>query len=127
MNFPSSVADRIAASLLSNDSFLDTYISEYRSRLSQNYQYVTSFLRDHDIPYEQSNAALFVWTRLGDVMKGQDDDTILRRLREEKVYLTSGATSAAEGSGWFRIVMAHPRDVLDEGLKRIFRVINDTA
>ncbi|BCS27097.1 pyridoxal phosphate-dependent aminotransferase [Aspergillus puulaauensis] len=127
MNFPSSMADSIAASLLSNDSFLDTYISEYRSRLSRNYQHVTSFLRDHGIPYEQSNAALFVWTRLGDVMKGQDDDTILRRLREEKVYLTSGATSAAEESGWFRIVMAHPRDVLDEGLTRLLRVINNTV
>lgn len=61
---------------------------------------------------------------LGDVMKGQDDDMILRRLRAEKVYLTSGATSAAEEQGWFRIVMAHPRVVLDEGLKRILHVIN---
>lgn len=127
MNFPSSVADSIAASLLSNDSFLDTFISEYRARLSRSYQHVTSFLREHGIPYQQSNAALFVWTRLGDVMKGQDDDTILRRLRAEKVYLTSGATSAAEEQGWFRIVMAHPRVVLDEGLKRILHVINNTV
>lgn len=60
------------------------------------------------------------------MIKGQDDETILRRLRAEKVYLTSGATSAAEESGWFRIVMAHPREVLDEGLKRILDVINNT-
>lgn len=126
MNFPSSVADTIAASLLSNDSFLDTFISEYRSRLSRSYQHVTSFLQEHGIPYEQSNAALFVWMRLGNVIKGQDDETILRRLRAEKVYLTSGATSAAEESGWFRIVMAHPREVLDEGLKRILGVISNT-
>ncbi|OJJ57415.1 hypothetical protein ASPSYDRAFT_58955 [Aspergillus sydowii CBS 593.65] len=126
MNFPSSVADTIVASLLSNDSFLDTFISEYRSRLSRSYQHVTSFLQEHGIPYEQSNAALFVWMRLGNVIKGQDDETILRRLRAEKVYLTSGATSAAEESGWFRIVMAHPREVLDEGLKRILGVISNT-
>lgn len=48
------------------------------------------------------------------------DEEIQSKLRKERVYMTSGAaTYASEEEGWFRFVIAHPRNVLDEGLKRI--------
>lgn len=111
------------ASLLENETFTDDFIAANRSRLSENYQHVTRFLKAHDIPYLRSNAALFVWINLGSLVDhhGKSDDDILVALEKERVYITSGVTYASEEPGWFRVVIAHPKEVLDEGLRRILR------
>lgn len=62
-----------------------------------------------------------MWINLGAIVKNPDmtDDALLSRLRQEGVYMTSGSTYACEEPGWFRVVMAHPRHVLQEGLRRM--------
>lgn len=52
------------------------------------------------------------------------DDDILSLLRRKKVYLTSGAGYRSEQPGWFRVVIAHPHNVLDEGLTRIVEALS---
>ncbi|OQD59966.1 hypothetical protein PENPOL_c036G10679 [Penicillium polonicum] len=125
-SFPSSLADNAVAELLADDSFTEHFIALNRARLSDNYQHVTRFLKAHEISYSQSNATLFVWVNLGAMVKNRaaTDGDILERLRQKKVYITSGSTYASEKPGWFRIVIAHHKPVLDEGLKRIVRAIS---
>lgn len=108
-----------------DDAFTENFISTNRARLSESFQRVAQFLQAHGIPYHKSNAGLFAWVNLKAAMKHQEmtDGEILDRLRAEKVYLTSGSTYASEEAGWFRIVIAHPRHALDEGLRRILRAI----
>ncbi|RJE23604.1 hypothetical protein PHISCL_04060 [Aspergillus sclerotialis] len=120
-NFPSSLADNITAKLLTDDQAVDRFVSLNQSRLAESYQFVTNFLRKHGIPYRESNACLFVWVNLAAAVKGAplSDEDILSKLSNEKVYVTSGSTYACEEEGWFRFVIAHPRNVLDEGLRRI--------
>ncbi|CRG86154.1 putative inactive 1-aminocyclopropane-1-carboxylate synthase-like protein 2 [Talaromyces islandicus] len=124
-NFPSSLADNTAASLFLNEGFSDQLVSLNRARLSENYQYAVKVLRVHGIPYQNSNAALFIWVNLGAVVNREKmtDEVILQTLRREKLYITSGSTYASEQTGWFRIVFAHPKHVLDEGLKRLIHAI----
>ncbi|OJJ03415.1 hypothetical protein ASPVEDRAFT_63137 [Aspergillus versicolor CBS 583.65] len=124
-SFPSSLADNAAASLFLDEGCSDHLVSLNRSRLSENYQHVVKALRGHGIPYKNSNAALFVWVNLGAVVDREkmSDEVILQTLRREKLYITSGSTYASEQAGWFRIVFAHPKHVLDEGLKRLIRAI----
>ncbi|KAJ0418812.1 pyridoxal phosphate-dependent transferase [Aspergillus carlsbadensis] len=124
-SFPSSLADKAVASLLSNDAITDSFIATNRTRLAESYQFVTKFCQANGIPYTHSNAALFVWINLGAIVKDPEmtDDVLLSRLRLEGVYMTSGATYACEEPGWFRVVMAHPRRVLEEGLKRMMRAL----
>ncbi|RDH14601.1 PLP-dependent transferase [Aspergillus niger ATCC 13496] len=114
-NFPSSVADRIASLLLSDDTLLKQYISTNRRRLSESYQFATKFLQAHKVPYVECNAAFFIWLNLGAEM--------LARLRQEKVYVAPGTIYAAEEAGWFRMVFAHPPHVLEEGLNRMIRAV----
>ncbi|KAK1141771.1 hypothetical protein N8T08_008436 [Aspergillus melleus] len=123
-SFPSSLADKTVASLLMDDEYTDKFISLNRARLSESYQHVAKFLQAHGIPYRTSNAALFIWMNLGAIVKdkGTDED-ILESFRAEKVYITSGATYACEKPGWFRLVVAHPIHVLDEGLRRMLRAV----
>ncbi|CAK46310.1 uncharacterized protein An12g06040 [Aspergillus niger] len=124
-NFPSSVADRIASLLLSDDTLLKQYISTNRRRLSESYQFATKFLQAHKVPYVECNAAFFIWLNLGAVKKSltATDQEMLARLRQEKVYVAPGTIYAAEEAGWFRMVFAHPPHVLEEGLNRMIRAV----
>jgi bifunctional pyridoxal-dependent enzyme with beta-cystathionase and maltose regulon repressor activities len=91
-----------------------------------SYGFVTGFLRFHNIPYYESNAAFFVWMNLEAVMKDRSakDEDILVKLRKERVYVAAGSAYAGEEAGWFRMVFAHPQNVLEEGLNRLLRAIN---
>jgi bifunctional pyridoxal-dependent enzyme with beta-cystathionase and maltose regulon repressor activities len=124
-NFPSCLADQVATALLLDGEFTGAYIATNQSRLAESYEFATGFLRQHRIPYIECNAALFVWINLGAAVNSGDltDKGILARLRKEKVYIATGTVYAAEEAGWFRMVFAHPRNVLEEGLERMLRAI----
>ncbi|KAJ5816978.1 aspartate aminotransferase [Penicillium robsamsonii] len=124
-NFPSSLADQVATTVLLDDKFTRVYIATNRHRLAESYRFATDFLRFHHIPYVESNAAFFVWMNLRAALKDRaaTDKDILARLRKEKVYIAVGTAYAAEEVGWFRMVFAHPRNVLEEGLNRMLRAI----
>lgn len=104
-----------------NEELVDHYVSLSRSRLAESHLRVSTFLRHYGIPFQQSNAALFVWINLGAIVKDKplSDNDILAKIRAARVYITSGATYACEEPGWFRVVIAHPWDILETGLKRI--------
>ena len=104
-----------------SDKYVDNLVALNRQRLAESYRYVTEFLRAHRIPFRESNAALFVWVNLAAAANApsRSDDELLARLRANKVYITSGKTYASEEAGWFRLVIAHPREVLEEGLRRM--------
>jgi bifunctional pyridoxal-dependent enzyme with beta-cystathionase and maltose regulon repressor activities len=108
-----------------NDTFTSHYLTTNRQRLTESYDFVTTFLKSHRIPYCQSNAAFFLWIRLGAATADTKatDDEILAKLRDQRVYIAAGYAYASEESGWFRMVFAHPRDVLEEGLKRMLQAL----
>ncbi|KAF4181652.1 hypothetical protein CNMCM7927_000531 [Aspergillus lentulus] len=117
-NFPSSLADSIAASVLLDDEFSSKYIATNQRRLGESYRFVTDFLTLHDIPYYKSNAAIFVWMNLAAVLRDKSikDADILKELQRQKVYIAAGYAYASEEAGWFRMVFAHSQSVLEEGL-----------
>ncbi|KAJ9427807.1 hypothetical protein QL093DRAFT_2210533 [Fusarium oxysporum] len=55
--------------------------------------------------------------------KSMTDDEISALLWEKKMYVTSGVSYRSDESGWFRIAIAHPKSVLDEGLQRITKIL----
>ncbi|KAF5677489.1 aspartate aminotransferase [Fusarium circinatum] len=129
LNFPSSLADNAVSSLLSNEEYSHKYITTYQSRLAESYKHVTGFLDEHGIAYRESNASLFLMVTLSFVGDRQfsNDDNILALLRRKKLYLTSAMAYRSEEPGWFRIVIAHPKSVLDEGLKRLLEALSESS
>lgn len=125
-NFPSSLADGVIASLLEDETYIQGYLASYRSRLGESYTRATQFFHNDGIPYQESNASLFLMVNLTAVVQDTSlsDDDILSLLRRKKVYLTSGAGYRSEQPGWFRVVIAHPHNVLDEGLTRIVEALS---
>lgn len=120
-NFPSSLADGATARLLTDEGYIKQFVSSYQTRLAESYSRATQFFREHGIPYQDSNAALFLMVNLRAVVRDESltDDDILALRRDKKVYVTSGSGYRTEQPGWFRVVIAHPNAVLDEGFKRI--------
>lgn len=122
-SFPSSFADKAVSAMLADCDFTNNFVSVYQQRLQESYDYTVKLLEKHGIICQKSEATLFVWANLRAVVKDQTitDQDILAKLRDERVYITSGEGYRSEYSGWFRIVFAHPRKTLDEGLGRIIR------
>ncbi|XEU96143.1 hypothetical protein FSHL1_001428 [Fusarium sambucinum] len=140
---PSSLSDLAATSILSDDAFLKSFIKTNRLRLAQNYKIVTEFLFSHNMPYKEgSNSGLFVWADLFEpnrtlidsfAMKQTDAEATLRTteakmtqaLLKERIFVASGGDFGTDVSGWYRIVFAHERTYLLEGLERMVRAVKE--
>ena len=124
----SSVSDHIAATILFDDTWTDSYIERTQQRLSESYDFVTEFLRKHGISYATgANAAFFIWADFGKTYSRNCDSSppsetnpgsghkdtltneINQALMQEKVFLGSGVAFGAETPGLFRVVFAHPK------------------
>jgi len=134
---PSSLSDLAASSTLSDETFLKSYIETNRQRLAGNYQLATEFLKKHNIPFKEgSNAGLFVWADLfapnqaviDSLVKEQESLKSMEArmtdvLLKNKIFVAAGHDFGTDVSGWFRVVFAHRKDYLLEGLERMNRAI----
>jgi 1-aminocyclopropane-1-carboxylate synthase len=135
---PSSATEYIVTRILEDTSFTRHYITTNRARIAEAYSFITKFLRSHSIPfYPGANAAFFIWCNLGSYARQRhieggtpmqdatnsiskaEDEAIMKRLLAKKVFIASGAEFGGEEHGWFRIVFTHPREYLEEGLRRM--------
>lgn len=109
-NTPSSIADKAISAMLADCNFTSNFISIYHQRLRDSYDYTVKFLENRGVPCQKSNATLFLRANLRAVVKDHTikDQEILQKLRDERVYITSGEGYRSEQIGWFRIVFAHP-------------------
>ncbi|KAH8746600.1 pyridoxal phosphate-dependent transferase [Diaporthe sp. PMI_573] len=124
----SSISDHVTANVLEDDAWVESYVSENQSRLSQQYTRVTEWAKRNDIDYAPGvNAAFFLWVDLGKNYKArhevpEDADVnqlITKALLSHKVFIASGKDFGSEKPGCFRIVFSQPDEYLDEGLRRI--------
>ncbi|KAF2129695.1 putative aspartate aminotransferase [Dothidotthia symphoricarpi CBS 119687] len=128
-SYPSSITDHVVAQMLEDDRFTTGYLEENRRRLASAYTFTTDFLRRHAIPFTAgTHAALFVWADLGKAYRRRHPELAGRRavveevkeaLRKQKVYVAWGGNFDSESLDMFRIGFAHPRDYMEEGLRRI--------
>ncbi|ROT35117.1 1-aminocyclopropane-1-carboxylate synthase C [Sodiomyces alkalinus F11] len=131
---PSSLADRATTALLSDTTFVESFIRTNSRLLTERYVSTVRFLESRGIPYQEgSNAGLFVWVDLLAYLAGADSSEGLgseedrwaletrleAALLKERVFLACGAAFGSYRPGWFRVVFAHDEAYLLEGLRRI--------
>ena len=141
--FPSTVADCIVTQMLSDTEFVDQYLADNTIRLDTAHNLVLKFLKSEGIPYDTSGGAgFFLWINLRQAIEQRgfefhDNESallqsgclprqqskinldIVARLYAQKVYLASGDAFGSERPGWFRIIFAHPEEIIKEGLSRL--------
>jgi aspartate/methionine/tyrosine aminotransferase len=134
-SYPSGVSDHLAALILEDTKFTEPYIRQNQTKLSDLYAYTAKYAKTHAIEYAPGcNAAFFLWVNLGkkyrelhpEVPEDEDiGEKVMQQLLKHRVFLASGALFGSEKSGWFRIVFSHPRDYLEEALKRIIAALEE--
>lgn len=96
------------------------WLDELRAYLSANKQRVRSFVKENipQIKVVPSEATYLLWMDCGSFCEDAGD--FISFLREETgLYVTRGAEYGAAGKQFFRLNVACPASVLEEGLKRL--------
>ena len=124
----SQLAEHVWLNILSDRPFLDYYFRELRERMTDSYTYTTNQLKAHGIGYGAASVTPLLWIDLSDYL---DDDSMNAelalnwRMAKAGVWIAMGATFASEKNGNYRITFATPRDELELGLSRLFKVLEE--
>ncbi|PYI01150.1 PLP-dependent transferase [Aspergillus sclerotiicarbonarius CBS 121057] len=135
--YSSSVSEHLAAIILEDSEFTNRYIQLNQQKLSESYAFAAQYLKDHGIEYASgANAAFFLWVNLGKKYRelhpqetaelgDEISEKVMQLLLQRRVFLASGFLFGSEKSGWFRIVFTHPKEYLEEALRRIVLALGD--
>lgn len=123
----SSAADATWCSLLLNLRKRDEYITLNQAALREAYDYATTWLESHAIPYRPSSAGHFVFCdfrkflpALGDGFGEWDREGALAdKLVAHGVNLARGAAYGHTEPGWFRLTFTLRADLFELGLRRL--------
>lgn len=103
----------------------EQWLTELVDYLQHNYEVLVSFFNNElpDFPITRLEGTYLVWVdcrKLG-LTSGELEEKLIR---EGGVWLNPGSMYGAAGEGFMRINIACPRSRLEEGLRRIKKVLN---
>lgn len=136
----SSPADALWSNLLTDESYLPIFLRKNQLKLREAYEYMTSWLKLHDLPYIPSSAGHFLMvdmrpvlsdvTQYGRVLTITPTQTMRERelalsayLLEHKVAVIPGAACHFVEGGWFRLSFSIRRDFVDIAFARIGKAL----
>nr|AAB96658.1 1-aminocyclopropane-1-carboxylate synthase [Rumex palustris] len=120
----SSQTQHLIASMLSDDQFVDKYLSESKKRLATRYKFFTWGLSMVGISSLKSNGGLFLWMDLRRLLQEPTVEAELSLWRviinEVKLNVSPGSSFHCSEAGWFRFAFANMDDkTVDVALRRI--------
>ncbi|CAH1419317.1 unnamed protein product [Lactuca virosa] len=114
----SSQTQHFLASLLSDEAFVEDFLTENSRRLAKRHKVFTQGLEQDGITCLPSNAGLFVWMDLRRLLKEPtfDEEMVLWRLiiKDVKLNVSPGSSFHCEEAGWFRVCFANMDDLTVE-------------
>ncbi|KAK1704955.1 pyridoxal phosphate-dependent transferase [Colletotrichum lupini] len=137
------------AAMLENKPWLAAFTAEKAERMVVNHRITTSFLREHDIRYFDTNAGLFIWVDLRHMITSPKDpqhqimldssdieSTLEKTCKQREVQIADicmkhgvlvapGHVYVAEEYGWFRLTFTVGKDALQEGLNRFLEALKE--
>lgn len=120
----SSQTQRLLASMLSDQEFVDKFLAESTKRLANRYKIFTNGLEQVGIKCLKSKAGLFFWMDLRSLLKEEsfEDEMVLWRviINDVKLNVSPGSSFHCSEPGWFRVCFANMDDqTVEVALKRI--------
>ena len=102
----------------------EEWLTELVDYLQRNYEFLVGFFQEHlpEFPIVKLEGTYLVWMdcrHLG-IPSNELEEKLIR---EGSVWLNPGAMYGAAGEGFMRINIACPRERLEEGLKRLGKVL----
>jgi aspartate/methionine/tyrosine aminotransferase len=134
--FISSPADILWSALLTDTKYLSSFVKTNQLKLREAYEYMTSWLKFHNLPYIPSSSGHFLMVDLRPVLSDVDrygpilsitpeqnmrerETVLFEFLLAQKVMVIPGAMCHTAESGWFRFTFSVRRDYVDIALTRI--------
>jgi 1-aminocyclopropane-1-carboxylate synthase len=120
----SSQTQRALAGMLSDSSFAARYIRANRDRLRERHDHVVAGLALAGVGCMRSNAGLFVWVDMRELLDNATVEGELRLWRrvmaETKLNVSPGSSFHCSEPGWFRMCFANMSlEILDVALRRM--------
>ncbi|KAF6162161.1 hypothetical protein GIB67_008290 [Kingdonia uniflora] len=120
----STQTQHLIASMLSDDEFIDSFISESSRRLAKRHKILTNGLSQLGIGSLKSNAGLFFWMDLRRLLKEptyEAEMTLWRMIiKDVKLNVSPGSSFHCTEPGWFRVCFANMNDeTMEVALRRI--------
>ncbi|WOG81273.1 hypothetical protein DCAR_0100419 [Daucus carota subsp. sativus] len=124
----STQTQQLIANMLSDDSFINKYISESRKRLAARHGVFTRGLMQVRVGNLQSNAGLFFWMDLRRLLKESTVEAEMDLWRviinEVKLNVSPGSSFHCSEPGWFRVCYANMDDeTMRIALRRIKKFV----
>lgn len=121
--------EKVAILMLEDEQWLSGFLQLSRERLATGNKLVRKILDDEGVAYRKgANAGFFIWIDLRPYLstssnsslkaRWAEEEELLKRLVENKVYITNGKEMSAEEPGWFRVIFSQNERVIKEGLRR---------
>lgn len=102
-----------------------SWMEELKEYLHGNYEYLRTFCNEYlpNISVSPLQATYLVWLDCSTFGKSSNELSKLL-FKEEKLWLNSGTMYGSSGEGFIRMNIACPKQVLEEGLRRLEKYIN---
>ncbi|CAA2934988.1 1-aminocyclopropane-1-carboxylate synthase-like [Olea europaea var. sylvestris] len=120
----SSQTQHLLASMLADEEFIKTFLTESSKRLGKRHKSFTSGLEEVGIKCLKSNAGLFCWMDLRPLLKEptfEGEMTLWRVIiNDVKLNVSPGSSFHCDEPGWFRVCIANMDDeTMEIALRRI--------
>ena len=133
----SSTTEAMLTKLLSDPLTIDRFTSTNQKRLAESYSFTVDLLRKHKIPFIPAQGGHFLWVDLRQFIPPsiriaaqsgdrQAEYLIWRAMLKEGVYVNLGEAFTEHKVGFFRLSFSVPIWMLDLGMKRMFRALQQT-
>ncbi|KAL5572938.1 hypothetical protein UlMin_022535 [Ulmus minor] len=124
----SSQTQHLLASMLSDDNFVEHFLSESKKRLAKRHGHFTKGLEQVGITCLKSNSGLFCWMDLRILLKDHtfESEMVLWRviIDEVKLNVSPGSSFHCVEPGWFRVCFANMDDeTVEIALERIRKFV----
>ncbi|KAF5193218.1 1-aminocyclopropane-1-carboxylate synthase [Thalictrum thalictroides] len=126
----STQTQHVIASLLSDDGFVERFITESAKRLAFRHKTLTDGLSSIGISSLKSNAGLFFWMDLRRLLKEPTEEEEMKLWRiiinEVKLNVSPGSSFHCSEPGWFRVCFANMDDeTMEVALQRIRHFVQE--
>ncbi|KAL5718689.1 1-aminocyclopropane-1-carboxylate synthase [Ranunculus cassubicifolius] len=120
----STQTQHLIASMLSDDEFVEKFLSESANRLKLRHQTLTQGLAEVNIGTLKSNSGLYFWMDLRKLLKESTYEEEMKLWRviinEVKLNVSPGSSFNCSEPGWFRVCFANmDDDTMEVALTRI--------
>ncbi|MBF4692265.1 MalY/PatB family protein [Fusibacter ferrireducens] len=103
----------------------DYWVDEVMKYVESNFDFLVDYLDEHlpKVKYKKPEGTFLAWINLGAYVESEELFELL--ITKYDVLIENGRVFGESGDGYFRMTVACPRSVLQEGLDRIVKAIKE--